>query len=125
MSLKKTVNSRISKKRSKLPQITSLKSQLFLTSNDEVVTEKTRTDKYRPLEFSKNGSSNGSKLYLNQQKCKKHSEITIIPETDTEGEGEEINQKPNKKIATMAELFQPKVKLTDVINLCSDSDNNT
>ena len=134
MSLKKTTQNEIAKKRSKLPQIQTLKNQIFgvsIATKDgkrESFSEQARRNKYSQLEFSKNSSSSGSKMYISSSKNKKNQQITVIPDTDTEGEREEINEIPKEKRMAMAKRFQPKVLLTDIINLCSDSglsDNNS
>ena len=101
----------------------SLNEALKTTNDNQNSAEERRQNRYKPLNFTKQGSSKTSKLYTTaRQKSKEKDEVTIIPETDTEGEGEDQNQ--SKKM-TMAERFQPKVILKDIINLCSDSDNNT
>ena len=134
MSLKKTTQNEIAKKRSKLPQIQTLKNQIFgvsIAAKDgkrESFSEQARRNKYSQLEFSKNSSSSGSKMYISSSKNTKNQQITVIPDTDTEGEREEINKIPKEKRMAMAKRFQPKVLLTDIINLCSDSglsDNNS
>ena len=131
MSLKKTTNNTIFKKRSKANQFLTEKS-LFESiqsnkkaSNDvKIETEKQRKHRYKQLEFYQKGSSKGTNMYVDQKKSdQQEHEITIIPETDTEGEGEGKNQIPNRKMDTMAERFHPKVVLKDIINLCYDSDN--
>ena len=61
------------------------------------------------------------KIYICSRKSTKNREVTVIPDTDTEGEREEINEIPKEKRMAMAKRFQPKVLLTDIINLCSDS----
>ena len=92
-------------------------------TNDQNSSEERRKHRYKPLEFSKHGSSKMTKLYTaDRQKSKQKNEVTIIHETDTEGEGGHRNQ---SKEMTMAERFQPKVIMKDIINLCSDSDSNT
>ena len=49
--------------------------------------------------------------------------VTIIPETESEDDREGINKQSSmEKKETMAELFKPKVKLKETINLCYDSD---
>ena len=101
----------------------SLNEALQHTNDDQNSAEERRKNRYKPLQFSKQGSSKTSKLYTTErQKSKQNDKVTIIPETDTEGEGEDRNR---NKDMTMAERFQPKVILKDIINLCSDSDNNT
>ena len=125
MSLNKTANSRITKKMFKKQFLTekSLNEALNNTKDDQNSGEEKRKHRYKPLQFSKQGSSKTAKLFTaDRQKSKHKKEVTIIPETDTEGEGEDQNQIKEK---TMAERFQPKVILKDIINLCSDSDNNT
>ena len=126
MSLKKTANSGISKKTFKKQFLTekSLNEALQTRNDDKNSAEERRKHRYKPLQFSKQGSSKTSKLFTAdlQRSKKTKNEVTIIPETDTEGEGEDRNQ---RKQMTMAERFQPKVILKDIINLCSDSDNNT
>ena len=124
MSLKKTTKNEISKTKTKLPQILSLKSKLFsskVDSKDKLGGAENRRRTYQQLQFSKKGSSYQSRLY--KQKFKNGKEITVIPDTDTEGEGEEHNPINEQKKASMSERFQPKVQLTDIIYLCSDSDN--
>lgn len=123
MSLKKITKNEISKKRAKLPQLLTLKSQIFsnIDSKNESRTQH-RRNAYQALKFSKNGSSSQVKLY--NQAIENGKEVTVIPETDTEDEGEDINQVAAGKTAYMAERFQPKVRLTDIIYLCSDSDNS-
>ena len=96
-------------------------------SNDvEVKTEKRRKCRYKQLEFSQSGSSKGSNMYVNELKSDQQikKEVTIIPETDTEGEGEGKEEIPPKKISTMAKRYQPKVKVSDTIVLHSDFDGN-
>uniref|UniRef100_A0A7M5UXX0 Uncharacterized protein n=1 Tax=Clytia hemisphaerica TaxID=252671 RepID=A0A7M5UXX0_9CNID len=128
MSLKKTSNSGVFKKRSGINQFLSEKS-LFqsLQTNEtksfseiELKKENKRKCRYKQLEFSQTGSSKGSKLYQDRKQKSSNQEnvITIIPETDTEGEAEA------SKMTLMAERFQPKVVLKDIINICSDSDSN-
>ena len=92
------------------------------SSNDvEVKPEKRRKCRYKKLEFSESGSSKGSNMYVNELKSdQQKKEITIIPETDTEGEGQGKEETPLKKMKTMPECFQPKMKLTDTIVLHSD-----
>ena len=98
-------------------------NEALQTKTDQHSTEERRKHRYKPLQFSKQGSSKTSKLFTaDRQKSKQKNEVTIIPETDTEGDGEDQNK---RKEMTMAERFQPKVILKDIINLCSDSDNNT
>lgn len=127
MSLKKTTQSEISKKRSKLPQVLSLKNQLFGVSISnkngklEKYFEQTSQHKYKQLKFIKGGSSTGAKMYSSSSKSIKNEETTVIPDTDTETEEEETNEIPKAKRMAMAKRFQPKVVLTDIINLCSDS----
>ena len=100
----------------------SLKEALQNTNDDQISAEERRRNRYKPLQFSKQGSTQTSKLYtIERQKSKQNDKVTIIPETDTEGEGEDRNQ---HKEVTMAERFKPKVVLKDIINLCSDSDSN-
>ena len=134
MSLKKTTQNEISKKHSKLPQVSTLNNQLFgvsMTTKDgkmKSIFEQARKNKYSQLQFSKKGSSSGSKIYICSRKSTKNREVTVIPDTDTEGEREEINEIPKEKRMAMAKRLQPKVLLTDIINLCSDSgvsDNNS
>ncbi len=124
MSLKKTANSRISKKMFKKQFLTEKSlNEAFQTRTNQDSSEERRKHRYKPLQFSKQGSSQTSKLFTaDRQKSKQKKEVTIIPETDTEGEGEDQNK---SKEMTMAERFQPKVILKNIINLCSDSDNNT
>ena len=124
MSLKKTANSGISKKMFKKQFLTEKSlNEALQTKTDQHSTEERRKHRYKPLQFSKQGSSKTSKLFTaDRQKSKQKNEVTIIPETDTEGDGEDQNK---RKEMTMAERFQPKVILKDIINLCSDSDNNT
>ena len=123
MSLKKTANSGISKKTFKKQFLTEKSlNEALQTKTDQHSSEERRKHRYKPLQFSKQGSSKASKLYIDRQNSKQKHDVTIIPETDTEGEGEV--QKKSKEM-TMAERFQPKVILKDIINLCSDSDNNT
>ena len=93
-------------------------NEALQTKTDQYLSEERRKHRYKTSQISKQGSSEASKLYID---CQKH-DVTIIPETDTEGEGEDHNR---TKEMTMAERFQPKVVLKDIINLCSDSDNNT
>ena len=97
------------------------------TSNDiEVKTEKRRNCRYKQLEFSQSGSLKGSNMYVNDELKfdQQMNEITIIQETDTEGEGEGTEEIPPQKKSTMAERYKPKVKVTDPIVLYSDSDGN-
>ena len=125
MSLKKTSNSGISKKMFRKQFLTekSLNEALKTTNDNQNSAEDRGKHHYKPLQFSKHGSSKISRLYTtNRQTSKEKTEVTIISETDTEGEGED--QKYNKKM-TMAKRFKPKVVLKDIINLCSDSDSNT
>ena len=101
----------------------SLNEALKTTNDNQNSAEDRRKHHYKPLQFSKHGSSKMSRLYTtNCQKSKEKNEVTIISETDTEGEGEDRKQ---SKEMTMAERFQPKVIMKDIINLCSDSDSNT
>ena len=125
MSLKKTVNSGISKKTFRKQFLTEKSlNEVLQTKTDQHSSEERRKHRYKPLQFYKQGSSKISKLYTTDHQISKQrkDEVTIIPETDTEGEGEDRNRSKN---ITMAERFQPKVILKDIINLCSDSDNNT
>ena len=124
MTLKKTTKNEISKAKTKLPQILTLKSQLFsskLDSKKEFCEAGKGRSAYHQLQFSKKGSSNHSRLYT--QKWKDGKEITVFPDTDTEGE-EEQNRINEKKNESMPERFQPKVQLKDIIYLCSDSENS-
>eukprot|EP00111_Clytia_hemisphaerica_P005155 TCONS_00014840-protein len=114
MSLKKTSNSGVFKKRSGINQFLSEKSlfQSLQTNetksfSDELKKENKRKCRYKQLEFSQTGSSKRSKLYQDrkQKSSNKENVITIIPETDTEGEAE------GSKMTLMAERFQPKVVL--------------
>lgn len=135
MSLKKTSNNGIFKKRLGINQFLTEKS-IFqsLQTNDsnksssdiETKKDKRRKCRYKQLEFSQDGSSKGSSLYQDRKKKSNDQKnvITIIQETDTEGEAEGRDQLITKKMTSIAERFQPKVVLQDVINLCSDSDNN-
>ena len=123
MSLKKTANAGISKKTFR-NQFLSEKSlnEALKTANDKNLAEDRRKHHYKPLQFSKHGSSKTSRLHTNNgQRSKEKNEVTIISETDTEGELEDQKQ---RKEMTMAERFKPKVILKDIINLCSDSDSN-
>ena len=107
------------------PLLKSLQTNNKSSSDIEIKSEKRRKCRYKQLEFLQSGSSKGSSVYVtgiesDQQK----NHITVIPETDTEGEGDRKEEIPPKKISTMAERYLPKVKLTDPIVLYSDSDDN-
>ena len=123
MSLKKTANSGISKKAFKKQFLTEKSvNEILHTTKDQNSSDERRKHHYKALQLSKHGSSKMSKLYTaDRQKSKQNNEVTIISETDTEGEGEVQN---HSKEMTMAERFKPKVILKDIINLCSDSDSN-
>ena len=136
MSLKKTADGKVFKKRVKLKQFLNERSliqdglfQSYVNKDDGNKTElEKRKSRYKPLEFSKKKSNTTVKLYKDKQMSQSQSNhITIIPETDTdEVEGEETEiLLLNQKKSWMTDLFQPKVLLTDIINLCSDSDNNS
>ena len=133
MSLKKSKISesrifkkRLEKKKKDLTQRAFLQSQLFASNKDtkSVVNfqaEEVVKYNYKPLQYSKKASTNESKHYvpLNLD----NENVTIISETEFEDEGEEYNgQLSMEKKETMAELFKPKVKLTETINLCFNSD---
>ena len=132
MSLKKTSEGKVVKKREKfITQKSFIQSQLF-NSNLNSDDNKTEADnytssRYKQLQLSKKGSTKTVRLYKEKQKPKKQfDQITIIHETDTEeGEGEKEDQILSSQMKTsMVDYFQPKVLVTDIINLCSDSDNN-
>ena len=100
------------------PLLKSLQTNNKSSSDIEIKSEKRRKCRYKQLEFLQSGSSKGSSVYVtgiesDQQK----NHITVIPETDTEGEGDRKEEIPPKKISTMAERYLPKVKLTDPIVL--------
>ena len=78
--------------------------------------------RYQPLKFAKYDSTKCSSLYKIKENFKQHNEVTVIPETDIEGEGEGQEMLPLKKFESMAELYHPKVKSTDTIILYSTSD---
>ena len=130
MSLKNVANSRIYKRRQEWrnyflngkSQLKNLQTNNKSSNDVEVKTsEKRRKCRYKKLEFSESGSSKGSNMYVNELKSdQQKKEITIIPETDTEGEGQGKEETPLKKMKTMPECFQPKMKLTDTIVLHSD-----
>ena len=116
MSLKKTANSGILKKTFRKQFLTekSLNEALKTTTNDnQNSAEDRRKHHYKPLHFSKRGSSKMARLYTtNRQKSKEKNEVTIISETDTEGE---LEDKKQRKEMTMAERFKPKVILKEVL----------
>jgi len=130
MSLKKTSEGKVVKKREKfITQKSFIQSQLFNSTliSDDNKSEADTSSRYKPLQLSKKGSTKTVRLYKEKQKPKKQfDQITIIHETDTEeGEGEKEDQILSSQMKTsMVDYFQPKVLVKDIINLCSDSDNN-
>ena len=131
ISLKNVASSRIYKKRQQWRNI-YLNEKLGISSNSEinhlpdVVKTASKRRKYKALDFStKDGSSKGSTLYTSKEATKQQSlEITIIPETETDGEREGNEQIPPEKMANMIDLFKPKVKSADTVYL-SDTDSNS
>ena len=126
MSLKKVEISRIFKKR-KARDLFLAEESLVSKPNQNHDTMETAAElkkyRYQPLKFSKDGSTRCSSLYKIKDNSTHHKEeVTVIPETDNECEGEGQEIIPLKKLQTMAERYHPKVKSTDTIILYSSSD---
>ena len=125
MSLKNVQISRIFKKR-KAKDLFLAEDTLVSKSNQNQDTFESVAElkkyTYQPLKFAKVDSTKCSSSYKMKENCKQHKEVTVILETDIEGEGEGQEMIPLKKFESMAELYHPKVKSTDTIILYSSSD---
>ena len=127
MSLKNIANSRIYKKRKSRDLFLAEECLTSKPIQNHDTIEKASDfvkNRYKPLKFAKESSTTCSSMYAIKESSKQHKEVTeevtVIPESDIEGEGEGKEETPLKKLKTMAERFQPKVKLTDIIVLYSD-----